>query len=81
MILRQENQGGLGPAGRKMSEWPHSPMHRLAEAGVYRVTCGPYLKRHHFPEPLVFRRMVRAEGERVLLQDHHEVRDRALEGT
>src|SRR5215472_4091570 len=31
-----------------MSDWPHSPVHRLAEAGVYMVTCGTYLKRHHF---------------------------------
>ena len=31
-----------------MSDWPHSPVHRLAEAGAYMVTCGTYLKRHHF---------------------------------
>jgi putative transposase len=31
-----------------MSDWPHSPVHRLAEAGAYMVTCGTYLKEHHF---------------------------------
>ncbi|MDR3676812.1 MAG: hypothetical protein P4N24_15080, partial [Acidobacteriota bacterium] len=31
-----------------MHDWPHSPIHRLTEAGAYMVTCGTYLKRHHF---------------------------------
>ena len=31
-----------------MTDWPHSPVHRLTEAGAYMVTCGTYLKRHHF---------------------------------
>ena len=31
-----------------MADWPHSPMHRLTEAGAYMVTCGTYLKLHHF---------------------------------
>ena len=31
-----------------MVGWPHSPVHRLAEAGAYRVTCGTYMKQHHF---------------------------------
>ena len=31
-----------------MSDWPHSPLHRLSEAGAYMVTCGTYLKKHHF---------------------------------
>ena len=31
-----------------MTDWPHSPMHRLSEAGAYMVTCGTYLKEHHF---------------------------------
>src|ERR1035437_8877960 len=31
-----------------MPDWPHSPMHRLTEAGAYMVTCGTYLKVHHF---------------------------------
>ena len=51
MIPRHENQGGLGPAGRKMNDWPHSPVHRLAQARAYMVTCGTYLKRHHFQSP------------------------------
>ena len=32
----------------KMVGWPHSPVHRLAEAGAYRVTCGTYMKQHQF---------------------------------
>lgn len=31
-----------------MTDWPHSPVHRLSVAGAYMVTCGTYLKRHHF---------------------------------
>ena len=31
-----------------MPDWPHSPVHRLTEAGAYMVTCGTYLKAHHF---------------------------------
>ncbi len=31
-----------------MADWPHSPTHQLTEAGAYIVTCGTYLKRHHF---------------------------------
>jgi putative transposase len=31
-----------------MSDWPHSPLHRLSQAGAYMVTCGTYLKKHHF---------------------------------
>ena len=31
-----------------MADWPHSPIHRLTEAGAYMVTCGTYLKQHHF---------------------------------
>src|SRR5271169_3606666 len=31
-----------------MTDWPHSPMHRLSKAGAYMVTCGTYLKQHHF---------------------------------
>jgi putative transposase len=34
-----------------MSDWPHSPVHRLAEAGAYMVTSGTYLKQHHFQSP------------------------------
>ncbi|MGD0323966.1 MAG: hypothetical protein ABSD45_09545 [Terriglobia bacterium] len=31
-----------------MTDWPHSPIHRLSQAGAYMVTCGTYLKIHHF---------------------------------
>jgi hypothetical protein len=34
--------------GMSMADWAHSPMHQLTEAGAYIVTCGTYLKRHHF---------------------------------
>ena len=28
--------------------WPHAPLHRLGEHGIYFVTAGTYLKQHHF---------------------------------
>ena len=28
--------------------WPHAPTHRLGERGIYFVTAGTYLKKHHF---------------------------------
>jgi len=31
-----------------MSDWPHSPVHRLGQAGSYMVTCGTYEKEHRF---------------------------------
>jgi putative transposase len=31
-----------------MHDWPHAPIHRLAEAGAYMVTAGTYLKKPHF---------------------------------
>jgi len=30
-----------------MTDWPHSPLHRLTESGAYMITCGTYLKKHH----------------------------------
>jgi putative transposase len=29
-------------------DWPHAPVHRLSEAGVYMVTAGTHLKQHFF---------------------------------
>jgi putative transposase len=29
-------------------DWPHAPLHRLANSGTYMVTTGTYLKEHHF---------------------------------
>jgi putative transposase len=29
-------------------DWPHAPVHRLSEAGVYLVTAGTYRKEHFF---------------------------------
>jgi hypothetical protein len=34
-----------------MADWPHSPVHRLTEAGAYMVTCGTYLKAHQTKVP------------------------------
>ena len=31
-----------------MADWPHSPVHRLSQAGAYMVTCGTLYKHHHF---------------------------------
>ncbi len=31
-----------------MNTWPHAPAHLLQEVGIYMVTCGTYLKVHHF---------------------------------
>jgi putative transposase len=28
--------------------WPHAPTHKLGAAGTFFVTCGTYLKEHHF---------------------------------
>ena len=34
-----------------MRDWPHSPVHRLVEAGAYMVTAGTYLKKPLFNTP------------------------------
>ncbi len=34
-----------------MTNWPHAPKHQLTETGAYMVTCGTYLKQHHFRDP------------------------------
>jgi putative transposase len=47
MTTRHEGQAGSA-CWRKMADWPHSPVHRLTEAGAYMLTGGTYLKRHHF---------------------------------
>ncbi len=31
-----------------MRDWPHSPVHRLSEAGAYIVTSSTYLKKPFF---------------------------------
>src|SRR6266702_717070 len=31
-----------------MTDWPHAPVHRLGEPGVYFVTAGTYHKEHFF---------------------------------
>ena len=30
-----------------MPDWPHAPVHRLADTGAYMVTAGTYGKAHH----------------------------------
>jgi putative transposase len=43
-----------------MPDWPHAPLHKLAESGAYMVTAGTHYKRHVF-----------AGSERLsLLHDH-----------
>ncbi len=34
-----------------MPDWPHSPVHRFSESGVYIVTAGTYQKKHLFKSP------------------------------
>ena len=34
--------------GTNTVNWPHAPVHRLAEGGVYFVTAATYQKAHHF---------------------------------
>jgi putative transposase len=31
-----------------MTDWPHSPLHRFEDAGLYFITAGTYLKQHFF---------------------------------
>jgi REP element-mobilizing transposase RayT len=33
-----------------MPDWPHGPLHRIAERGIYFVTAGTYLKEHYYRE-------------------------------
>ena len=44
MDEEQEN-GNRAPRSK---DWPHAPVHRLSEAGVYMVTAGTYHKDHFF---------------------------------
>jgi hypothetical protein len=34
-----------------MIQWPHAPVHKLAEPGAFMVTTGTYRKEHHFRKP------------------------------
>ena len=34
-----------------MPNWPHSPLHKLSEAGVYMVTAGTLYKKHYLSTP------------------------------
>jgi len=33
-----------------MRDWPHAPIHRFGDAGVYFITAGTHLKQHLFKE-------------------------------
>ena len=33
-----------------MPDWPHGPLHRIAERGIYFVTAGTYQKEHYYRE-------------------------------
>jgi len=35
----------------KVKDWPHAPVHRLDESGIYMVTAGTYQKKHFFDTP------------------------------
>src|SRR5690242_17577968 len=37
--------------GRPLRDWPHSPIHRLSEAGTFIVTSGTYRKQLFFNTP------------------------------
>lgn len=34
-----------------MSHWPHAPLHKISEKGIYMVTSGTYQKVHYFNTP------------------------------
>jgi putative transposase len=34
-----------------VKDWPHAPVHRLDESGIYMVTAGTYQKKHFFNTP------------------------------
>src|SRR5271166_3463672 len=36
-----------------LSDWPHSPVHRLSLAGAYMVTAGTYQKQKFFNTPVL----------------------------
>src|SRR5260370_32758963 len=31
-----------------MADWPHGPLHRIRERGIYFITAGTYLKQHFY---------------------------------
>ena len=34
-----------------MPDWPHGPLHRISERGIYFITAGTYLKQHFYRRP------------------------------
>ncbi len=36
---------------RCMPDWPHGPLHRIRERGIYFITAGTYLKQHYYRRP------------------------------
>jgi putative transposase len=47
-LLRPPRPSSAGVATPQEIPWPHAPTHELSQSGVYLVTAGTYLKRHHF---------------------------------
>src|SRR5215469_10402121 len=47
-VVRKAKKTRPAFAHSLVTDWSHSPAHRLTEGGAYMVTCGTYLKRHHF---------------------------------
>lgn len=42
---------GRSRRGNEVKDWPHSPLHRLAEGGAYMVTAATYTKRRLLQAP------------------------------
>jgi REP-associated tyrosine transposase len=34
-----------------MPDWPHAPIHRFSDSGIYFITAGTHLKQHIFRDP------------------------------
>ena len=50
-VRRQDAAMQGADASAHSKDWPHAPVHRLDDAGVYMVTAGTYQKRHYLNTP------------------------------
>jgi putative transposase len=50
-VRRQDAALKSGDTSPHSKSWPHAPVHRLDERGVYIVTAGTYRKVHHLCNP------------------------------
>jgi putative transposase len=48
MPLPLPNEHQSGDKSPHSKDWPHAPVHRLSETGVFMVTAGTYRKEHFF---------------------------------